>query len=245
MTRFKAAAIHLSLSALVGLALLAAFWFVWYPAPLFTAVGGLEIFVAVVTVDVLLGPLLTLVVYNEKKKSLKFDLAVIAAVQLAALAYGVLTLWDGRPVYVAALGFRFDVIQAAEVDAEELRNSGKKLPIWGPTFVGTKPAADTEEKTRVMFLAVAGVDYGHLPRYHVPLAEMRDKILKDIKPISELRTHNPGRDAEIAQWLRARNRPDESSVGYQGLKARAQPMAVILDAKTAEVIGIAPFKPWD
>ena len=39
-------------------------------------------------VDVVIGPLLTLIVFDPKKKHLKFDLVVIAALQLAALAYG-------------------------------------------------------------------------------------------------------------------------------------------------------------
>ena len=52
------------------------------------------------------------------------------------------------------------------------------------------------------------------------------------------------RDAEITAWLRDHGQTDRSMV-FQGLKARAEDMAVILDAKTARVIGIAPFKPWD
>ena len=57
--------------------LLAVFWFVWYPAPLFKVVGGFEIFLMLLGIDVVLGSRLTLIVFKQGKKSLKFDLAVI------------------------------------------------------------------------------------------------------------------------------------------------------------------------
>ncbi len=72
---------------------------------------------------------------------------------------------------------------------------------------------------------------------------MRDEILKNAQPISELKKLNPGEEAAIDKWL-AKHGATEDSVRFQGLKARAKDMALIVDAKTAKVIGIAPFKPW-
>jgi hypothetical protein len=112
MKRIRAAAIHLLVSVSIAASLFFAFWFVWYPYPLFHAVGGLDIFLILLAVDVTLGPLLTFVVFDTNKRTLKFDLSVIALFQLAALLYGVYTLYIGRPVYAAALGHRFDLVQA-------------------------------------------------------------------------------------------------------------------------------------
>lgn len=142
MTRFRGAAIHFAICVSVGVILLALFWFVWYPSPLFKALGGDEIFLTLLAVDVVLGPLLTLVVFKTGKKSLKFDLAVIGIVQVAALSYGVSTLLVGRPVYVAGLGTRFAVVQANEVEDAELKTANKSLPWWGPQWVGTRQATD-------------------------------------------------------------------------------------------------------
>jgi len=211
---------------------------------LFKAVGGQEIFLILLGVDIILGPLLTLVVFKSGKKSLKFDLAVIGVVQVTALAYGVFTLLTGRPVYIAALGYRFDLIQANEVGQEQLAPTGASLPLWGPKWVGIKPATDKKERERMMFSGLAGFDYGHYPQYHAPLETMRDEILKNAKPISELRKLNVGHDTEITAWLRDHGQTDDRVV-FQGLKARAVDMAVIMDAKTAKVINIAPFKPWN
>ena len=73
---------------------------------------------------------------------------------------------------------------------------------------------------------------------------MHDKLLANAKPISVLRSKNTARDADITTWLSSHGHDNNSAV-FQGLKARSQDMAVILDAKTAAVVGIAPFKPWD
>ena len=242
MSRFRAAAIHLGLCAVVAFALLALFWFIWYPSPLFKAVGGFEIFLMLLAIDVTLGPLLTLVVFNVGKKALKFDLAMIGLIQVAALAYGVYTLLIGRPVYVASLGNRFAVIQANEVEEKELLAAKKSLPWLGPEWVGTKEATEKSERERVLFSGLGGAGYGNFPQHHAPLESMREEILRNAAPMSLLRKRNPKQSAEITAWLSQRGYSDDTVV-YQALIARAQYMSVILDAKTAKVIGIAPFKP--
>lgn len=244
MNRFTAAAIHLVICGVVGAALVAAFWTIWYPPPLFAALGVADMFLLLLGVDVVLGPLLTLIIFKSGKKSLKFDLAVIACLQVAALLYGVFVLLSGRPVYVAAIGKRFDLIQASEIGPEQLAAYSGVLPWFGPRFVGVKRADDSAERERMLFSGLAGADYGHYPKYHVPIETVRDELLAHAKPISELRRQNANQGAEIIQWLASRGYNERSAV-FQGLRARSRDMAVILDAQTAAVIGIAPFKPWD
>ena len=128
MSKYRASGIHFVISLFVGLVLLALCWFVWYPAPMLLAIGGHEIFLLIVGIDVVIGPLLTLVVFKTGKKKLKFDLAMIALLQILALEYGVSTLLEARPVYVAALGDKFQVIQATEVTDANLEKAKTTLP---------------------------------------------------------------------------------------------------------------------
>jgi uncharacterized membrane protein len=243
MNRFVAACLHFGICVSIALVLLGLFWIVWYPSPLFLAIGGHEMFLILVAVDIVVGPLLTLIVYRPAKPSLRFDLCVIAGIQVIALVYGIATLLQGRPVYIAALGHRFDAIQASEIDDSELSKSIKTLPWFGPEWVGTKRPADSVERERLQFASDGMIDRGHFPQHHQPLENMRDEILKNAQPISDLKKENPGDEAAIDRWLEKRGVKTEEVI-YQGLKARAQDMAVIMDAKTAKVIGIAPFKPW-
>ena len=244
MRRVRAVAIHFGICLIVGAVLFTLFWQIWYPVPLFKAVGGLEIFLMLLTIDVVLGPLLTFIVYKEDGWRLRFDLAVIGIVQLSAMLYGAHTLFQGRPVYVAALGKRFEVVSAAEVRQQELDTAHQTLPLWGPKWVGIKTAEDRQERERVLFSALAGSDYGHFPQHHIPLEEMRAEILQNSKPISVLRKLNPGADNDVTTWLADRGYSDSTAV-FQGLRARTQEMAVVLDSKSAKVVGVAPFKPWE
>ncbi len=240
MNRATAFLLHLAISGCVGLTLLAMFWFVWYPFPLGEAVGGLQIFILLLIVDVVLGPVLTLVVFAKNKMSLRTDLAVIGLLQVFALGYGLMTLLEGRPVYIAALGHRFDLIQASEVDVAALHGSRQSLPWLGPKWVGTRTPDTQKQREALMF---GGADLGSMPEFHVPMEEMRQELLLRAQPIRRLKELNTSKTQEIDAWLTAHGQNSSTAV-YQGLKARNADMAVIIETQTAKIIGIAPFKPW-
>ena len=110
LNRWKAAAIHLGLTALIAATVVIVMLMLWYPRPYFDAMGGRELLTIIVGVDVTIGPLLTLIVFDLKKKSLKFDLAVIVVLQVAALAYGAWVTFEARPAYVVFVKDRFQVV---------------------------------------------------------------------------------------------------------------------------------------
>lgn len=98
VNKLKAFAIHTAISLLILCALYALIYFVWFPNSLVNlgALAGLKI---VILVDLILGPFLTFIVYNKNKKSLSFDLTVIALIQLAGLTYGMYTVLKERPIF--------------------------------------------------------------------------------------------------------------------------------------------------
>jgi hypothetical protein len=242
MTRFTAAVAHFALSALIGAILLGLFWFVWYPAPMLLAIGGHEIFLLILGIDVVLGPLLTLIVFRSGKKSLKFDLAVIALMQVGAMAYGVNVLLEGRPAYVAALGDKFQVVQATEVTVANLEKAKQTLPLFGPEWVGTKAPEGRYDTDAVRDVTAIGGGRGHFPQLHVSYESMVPEVLKKSLPISTLKSANVATAQDVDAWLASRGYNDRSAV-YQPLLVRASQFAIILDAKDGKVIGISPFKP--
>lgn len=206
------------------------------------AIGGHEIFLLIVGIDVVLGPLLTLTVFKSSKKSLKFDLAVIAVLQVCAMMYGVSTLLEARPVYVAALGKEFQVVQATEVTDANLLKAKATLPWWGPNWVGTKAPTDRYDIDAVQDLASVGGGRGHLPQLHIPYALMKEEILQRAQSIDVLKKHNAGKEAEIDTWI-AKRGYSANGLRFQKIKISASEFVVILDSKTADVVGIADFKP--
>ena len=241
MSSYRAAGLHFLICVVIGLVLLGFSWFVWYPAPMLMAIGGHEIFLLVVGIDVILGPLLTLVVFKSGKKSLKFDLAVVALLQVAAMVYGMSALLEARPAYVAALGESFQVVQATEVTDENLTKAKTNLPWWGPKWVGTQEVVDKEWQSGVQAVESVGGGKGHFPQLHIPYELMKERVIAKSLPICELKKMNPGQESEIDRWLKSRGYDDQSAT-FQPIKISAATFAVVLDPKTGAVIGIAQFK---
>ncbi len=100
--RLYAAGIHLAASAVLALVLVLLVTQLWYPSPLFKLANGRDIFFILIACDIMLGPVMTLVIFNVKKtrKDLGRDIAIIAVIQLSAMAYGLTTLLMVRPAYI-------------------------------------------------------------------------------------------------------------------------------------------------
>src|SRR5258708_25743002 len=107
VTRWQASGLHLLISVAVAAAVFALMLSLWYPGPLFEAAGGDDLLFILVGVDVVVGPLITLVIFRSGKRGLKFDLAVIGMLQIAALAYGVYALDLARPPFLGLVKDQF------------------------------------------------------------------------------------------------------------------------------------------
>lgn len=240
--RLQAAGLHLLASILLagGMALL--IWQLWYPSPLLEAIGAQLPLMMMLGIDLVLGPLLTFIVFKPGKPSLKFDLGCIFILQIAALLYGSWTLYQARPVYIAALGDRFHVVQAHQIEAEDMAAAKlEHLPRTGPVWVGVRQAQDPDEHERIILSGLAGITYGHFPQHHAPIEQMQAQILQQAHPISALKAANPGREQEIDAWLAAQGL-NATEVKCQFLRAKRRNMTVMLSAHDARIIGIAPFE---
>lgn len=96
--RYQAFAVHLAVSFVIFLILLLLVFYVWYPGIFFESEKGWKAIALIAGVDLVLGPLCTLIVFNPAKKSLKMDLAIIALLQAGALIAGSYLIHERRPV---------------------------------------------------------------------------------------------------------------------------------------------------
>src|ERR1700704_779064 len=99
--RFKAFGLHLLGSASVLAFVLGGLYLGWYCWPGWYLTSVVHVAALMAAVDGTLGPLGTLMIASPKKprRQLARDIAMIVAVQLAALVYGTITMWQGRPLY--------------------------------------------------------------------------------------------------------------------------------------------------
>jgi hypothetical protein len=244
-TRRRAAAVHLAVSVLAAALVLAAIYFVWYPGALFGSAGGRDLFALIACVLLVIGPVLTLIVFVPGKKGLAFDLVVIGMLQAAALAYGVWVLYESRPVWIVFVKDRFELVRANQVlDAERAKAKPPfdALPADGARFAGARMPTDPEEQLRIMLTATAGLDLQAYPQYLVPYDTMKRDVLAKAIPFGRLLQFNPTQREQVER-LRA-GRPAEG-LRYLPLRAGKNDLTVLLDGSSGEVLGIAALKPWE
>ena len=145
----RAAGIHLCISLCLAALAAALVFGLWYPYPYREISGGRELFWLIISVDVVMGPLLTLVVYNRAKSRREklLDFSVIGALQLAALCYGLWTVAQARPVHLVFAYSRFEVVHKVDIDPESLGKTPAgidALPLSGPTALSLRPTAGNE-----------------------------------------------------------------------------------------------------
>src|SRR5215472_9620281 len=220
MSRWKASGIHLLLSCAVVGAVLAFMATVWYPWPLFAIAGGIGITLILAGVDVTLGPLMTLIVFKAGKKGLKFDLTVIALLQVAALAYGVHVAFVARPVYLVFAVDRFVLVTAVDLDPDDVAKARDprftRLPLGTPPYIAAVIPTDQKERNDLLFSALAGKDVELYPQYYAPYESQAQNGLKHARDIGILMK----RDVRtIERFLESEGR-SPASVKFLPLRAR-------------------------
>lgn len=185
-----ASAIHLLGSVLIAaVAAILVFGF-WYPFPYRELAGGRELFVLIVLVDIVLGPLLTLVLFAPSKvsKELWRDLTIVVMFQFIGLGYGVWTVWQARPLFLVAEVDRFKVIsrpvlEQGSIDALPLGLQPRSFS--GPITTAIRDPRDANEKNTVLFESIqGGRDYGERPDFYIPYEGAAAlKSLKRARPL--------------------------------------------------------------
>ena len=244
MSRWKASGIYLLVCALVACAVLIVMRLVWFPGPLFQLSGGSGLLLILVGVDVVLGPLLVLIVYKQGKSSLRFDLAVIAALQLSALGYGLYTVSLARPVYLVFTVDRFSVVTAKDLDPADLaqvtNEQFKRVSLGRPRYVAVERPADNAAANKVLESALQGKDLQMFPQYYVAYESQKAGVIKRALPIDTIQKRAP---AALDEALNSVDR-EASAVRYLPLQAAKGDGAVLIDATTAAPLQIVPVDPW-
>ena len=247
--RFQASGIHFLLSLVIAVLSATLVFGLWYPYPYREISGGRELFMLVVSVDVILGPLITFAVFSRKKPraELRRDLAMVGVLQLAALVYGLWTVAIARPVHMVFEIDRFRVVHAIDIDPVLLPKTPQginALPLTGPTLLGLRPFEDSQEKMNATLAALQGVQLGSRPDLWQPYAQSVPDILKAAKSVGELKHRFVTQAADIDQVLSDAGRTDENTV-YLPLVGRKSFWTVFLDSKTATVVATMPLDSFE
>lgn len=236
--KFKAAGIHLLISLFLALLSFLLIYLVWYPTPLVKATGVEGLFLMMLGIDLILGPTFTFIVYKKLKKTLKFDLWVIAIIQLSAMLYGIFSMYQGRPIWIAFAGDRFELIKANDLVESETKHI--KIPYFGPdfTYVNVKPVSAKEQLNMMLEEAQSGINPVQKPERHQKFSFASIDISQKAISLTELESYN---NVNLVHSI-LRQYPNANS--WLPLSANRLDMVILLNKEKAEVVEIVDLRPW-
>ena len=247
LTRWKAFGLHLAISALIAGIVITLVVVLWYPSPYFLAMGGEVLLRLLIGVDVVIGPLITLIIFDPRKPRLKYDLATIAALQVAALAYGSYVMFDARPVYNVFVGDRFHTVPANSIDQESRARAAPEfgpLPLDGPRLAGARKPANQNESSQIAIASMmGGPDLQHLPHLYIPYADVAGAAARAARPLVTLAQKGKQPSELVTDFVAANSRAGRS-LGFVPVRARNRDFAAVVDRKSGAIVGYLPIDPW-
>jgi hypothetical protein len=235
---------HALLSAVVAGLSAALVFGLWYRYPWHEMLGIGSIFTLVVAVDVVCGPLLTLVLANPQKsrRELGLDLSLVALIQLAALCYGLWSVFSARPVVLAFEVDRFVVVTANELiegELDEAPDAFRQLPIAGVNQISIREPRSPEEKLQSIEASLQGVSPAMRPGWWRPYEEALPTLNLRARSLTELMAQRPEAKALLQSAISRSGLPLDGLRYLPLTSSKALDWVALIDA-SGHVVGYAP-----
>lgn len=228
---------HILISILVALISIWLVYFVWYPAPLAEALGVGHLFLMLIFIDVMIGPLLGLIIYKDGKKSLRFDLIIIILIQIMAFGYGFNIIAQGRPVWIIYDSIVFHVIKNSDIDTSRINQAKPEFQnvSWlKPQFVNLD-ISSSQFRDNPPANGTIAMDH---PMYFTDISNATSQMQSVSFPLSLLEKYNDNEQIrDVIQKYPQAN-------AWLGLSASAKDMVVLINKEKGEVVKIVDLRPW-
>jgi hypothetical protein len=241
--RLKAFALHLLASTTVLTLILGSLYLGWYRWPGWHLTDVTRVVFVMVCVDVVLGPTLTLIIANKNKpnRELVRDIGIIVAVQLCALIYGSVSLWNGRPLYYAFSESVLQLVQAYDIDAGEAdvgrRQNPALAPHWYslPRWIWAPLPQNADESQKIVASAVTGGDdVISMPKYFKPWEDGLPSLRGQLKKVDDVAYFAKSEKARLKEQMRAAGLPDDQA-NTMPLTGRGHPLLAVFDPATLKI----------
>ena len=244
--KLKASGIHLLLSIFLVSLIIGSTVFFLFPSLFIAVTDFKEVASIIVSVDLVLGPLLTFVVFNSNKKkiSLYLDFAVIGAIQLSALFYGAYSLFQIHPVYITFNVDRFSVVTAK--DAEPSKAIKKEFNISklsaGKLAFAKMPEDIEKQNELVLSVITGGEDLELREEYYDSLQNNASEIIaSSLDP--NLVFKSKGAKDKAKDFLSSYQK-ELDSVIFIPLDSPNKEAILVMDKKTLLPITTISINPW-
>jgi len=182
-SRIKAFLIHLLLSVSVVSVFLYFVYFIWYPFPFDYFYTPFDVLKIVLGVDLVLGPLLTLVLYDIKKKKseLRKDISIVVLVQIVAFIWGAHVTYSTRPIFLIFSNYTFHMFAEDDLDLTVLKRKKLAPKFWKTAaYAYLDPPKNSEELKRMYheFKHEGKPYFMRRTERYLPLSEGFNSIIK-------------------------------------------------------------------
>jgi len=243
--KLKASLIHFGLSILLVSLSMGSIIFFFFPTLFISVSNFKEVASIIIAVDLILGPLLTFVVFQPQKKSLKFDLTVIAIIQLCALIYGAYALYQIHPVYITFNIDRFTLINARDAEPNKAIYEEYKISkLRAGKMAFAKMPEDINKKNNLILIAAGGgEDLDKREEFYEPINENISSIItKSLDP--KLIFANEA-SKEQAKSFYNKHQNNLNEFAYLPLNSEKKDAIIVLDKITAKPIATLNIDPWE
>jgi hypothetical protein len=248
--RLKAFSLHLLSSATALTLILGSLYFGWYRWPGWHLTDVTTVVLVMVCVDVVLGPTLTFIIANQKKsrRELTRDIGIIVVVQLCALIYGSVSLWNGRPLYYAFSESVLQLVQAYDIDAKDAETGRQENPALAPhwyslpRWIWAPLPQNAEESRKIVESAVTGGDdVISMPKYFKPWEDGLPSLRSQLKKVDDVPYFAKSQKKKLKERIKAAGFPDDQ-LNTMPLTGRGHPLLAVFDPVTLKITGLFEAK---
>ena len=241
--RLKLFSLHLLSSAAILTLILGSLYLGWYRWPGWYLTDVTRVVFVMVCVDVVLGPTLTLIIANQKKsrRELTRDIGIIVAVQLCALTYGSVQLWNGRPLYYAFSENVLQLVQAYDIDTNEAKLAREQnpglAPHWYslPRWIWAPLPEDPAERQRIFSAAISGGDdVISMPRYFKRWNEGLTSLRAQLKKVDDVAYFAPSEKRRLKEKMKEAGMADDQ-LDTIPLTGRGHPLLAVIDPASLKI----------
>lgn len=246
MTRTRAALIHLVPVIAVLAVIASVVVFAWYPYPFWQFGKSGNFALSLIIAAGIAGPALTWVIYKKDKRGLLFDLWFIAIVQILAIAWGSLSLFQNRPFWMVHTVDRFEVISQRDVDISWITDPKfLNKPFAGPLLIFANMPSDhvgyQKLLREIMFEGKPDIQFR--PEFWSMYSEGRKVALQKSHPLANLRDARPGSRMTIDAVVKDHG-GDITMLRFVPVLQKDGQFSAILDAQSGDVIDTLIIDPW-
>jgi len=242
--RLRSFGLHLLASAVALALIFGTLYFGWYRWPGWYLADVSRVVLVMAGVDIVVGPLLTFTVASPGKprRELARDIMVIVAIQLFALIYGTMSVWNGRPLYYAFSENLLQVVQAYDIDSREWALARQQKPEFAPHWYSLPrwiwaPLPDnSDEANKIVQSAMqGGFDVTARPAYYKPWASGSAELRSQLKRVDGNKFFSLKEQTLLKQRMTVLGlAPDRAN--SIALTGRKRPLLVVFDPSNLRLL---------